>query len=389
MSPARKPATPKTPREKNYIAEWYGHRIYPVVADSAQALQDQLSSRCPFISQATREPHQCIKPENSRGVCTISSVSNGTRQDWLVCPFRALDNSLLNNATRRLFNHAPDVDLEIIPATVLEVPTRANAVRARVQAGLPTIVYFQNKLGGEIQVGSTEKSPEFSFDCTMIELLPSEETGVAVGKYGIFEIQTMDYHGTYQHAVTNLKSALHLHKTNFHSTLEANTDWMSEKMEGPNLSNVFKRTFYQMMFKFQIGAHAHSAGCVFAIPKSVWDSWQKHLGAPELINRGDGTWSLGESIAGVASSTHPPAWIYVFDVDTVETTSPNQLNLWRVIATDAQSMSHWALDVAPAAALAEGGSVDRIKLTITSRLGKLFPEILGPRPTRRPRKATP
>jgi hypothetical protein len=389
MSPARRTATPKPPREKNYIAEWYGHRIYPVVAKNAQALQDQRSSRCPFISQATRQPHQCIKPENSRGVCTISSVSNGARQDWLVCPFRALDNSLLNDATRRLFNYAPDVDLEIIPATVLVTPTRANAVRARVQAGLPTIVYFQNKLGGEIKVGATEKSPEFSFDCTMIELLPSEEAGISVGKYGIFEIQTMDYHGTYQHAVTNLKNALHLHKTNFHSTLEVNKDWMSEKMEGPNLSNVFKRTFYQMMFKFQIGAHAHSAGCVFAIPKSVWDSWQKHLGAPELVDRGDGTWSLGESTVSMASSTHPPAWIYVFDVDTVETTSPNQLDLWRVIATDAQSMSHWALDVAPAAALAEGGSVDRIKLTITSRLGKLLPEILGTRPVRRPPKVTP
>jgi hypothetical protein len=386
MSPAKKSAAPKPPREKNYIAEWYGHRVYPLVAKTEQALADQKASRCPFITQATGESHACIKAQNSRGVCTISSVSNGTRQDWLVCPFRALDDSLLDDATRRLFGHVPNVDLEIIPATVLQVPARANAVRARVKAGLPTVVYFQNKLGGEISLRATEKSPEFSFDCTMIELLPSQETGITVGKYGIFEIQTMDYHGTYKHAVNNLNSALHLHKTNFHSAVEDNKDWMSEKMEGPNLSNVFKRTFYQMMFKFQIGAHAHSAGCVFAIPKSVWDSWQKHLGAPELVDRGDGTWSLGEGTAEAASSDHPPAWIYVFDVDTVETTSPNQLNLWRVIATDAQSMSHRALDVAPAAALAEGGSVDRIKMSITSRLGKLLPEILGPRPARRPRR---
>ena len=129
-----------------------------------------------------------------------------------------------------------------------------------------------------------------------------------------------------------------------HTTLADHPGWLSERMEGPNISNVFKRTFYQMMFKFQIGAHAHSAGCAFAIPRPVWDSWQRHLAGPDLVERGDGTWQLGESDPA-AKSDKPPAWIYVLDLDVSDQDSPNDLKIWRIIATDARSMSHYALDL--------------------------------------------
>ena len=33
-----------------HIAEWFGHRVYPAVADHAQARQDQRAERCPFLS---------------------------------------------------------------------------------------------------------------------------------------------------------------------------------------------------------------------------------------------------------------------------------------------------------------------------------------------------
>jgi hypothetical protein len=42
--------------------------------------------------------------------------------------------------------------------------------------------------------------------------------------------------------------------------LPDNQRWLSEGVEGPNIANVFKRTFYQMMFTFQLGHHERCAG---------------------------------------------------------------------------------------------------------------------------------
>jgi hypothetical protein len=356
----------------NHIAEWYGHRVFPEVAATSDSLADQHAKRCPFISEATGETHTCVKRPNSQGVCTISSHSNGSRQDWLVCPFRALDLDMLEDASRRMYGYSPDVDLDIVAATVLTDASRRAAVVQRVNVGLRTLVYFQNKLGGEISIGSTPRSPEFSFDATVIELLPADDGAVRPGRYGIIEIQTMDFHGTYARATENLRSALHMHSDDFAVAISDHPEWLAEKIEAPNIANVFKRTFYQMMFKFQIGAHASCAGCVFAIPKSVWDSWQRHLGAPTLVDRGDGTWQLGTDDPTLPSTGRAPAWIYVFDIAASDLPTPNDLVLWRVIATDAATMSHYALDVAPEAALEEGGAVDRLAATIHGRLSPLM-----------------
>ncbi len=163
----------------NFIAEWFGHRVYPVVAETALSLADQEAERCPFLTDVTGKKSLCIKKPNSKGVCTISSTSNGTRQDWLACPpYRALDLSMLDDAARRLFRHAPPGDdVQMVAVPVLEVKKTADDVRKRVAAGKPTIVYFQNKLGGEISISPTDRSPEFSFDSTMIELLPDPNGG--------------------------------------------------------------------------------------------------------------------------------------------------------------------------------------------------------------------
>lgn len=370
-------ATPKarTPREPaNHIAEWFGHRIYPTVMDDEGALADQRESTCPFLTQITSVISKCVKNANSEGVCTISSRSNARlRQDWLVCPIRALDDDILDDGARRLFGYPAGAPVDIVPVTVLQDPGRRETFKASVLAGQNVVAYFQTKLGGEISIGATGRSPEFSFDSTMVEVLPDGAGGLRLGRYAIFEIQTMDYHGSYKHAVANLRDGLRLHPNDFHTILRSRSDWAAEKIEGPNLSNVFKRTFYQMMFKFQIGAHEHCAGCIFAIPRPVWDSWQRHLGAPELIDAGDGTWRMPGGDVG----EKPPAWIYVFDVNAESTQTPNDVALWRVIGTDARIMSRHALEEAPNAALAEGGSVDRLMLTIRTRLGRWLPEILA------------
>ncbi|MYY06732.1 hypothetical protein GT035_31860 [Streptomyces sp. SID4913] len=368
----------------NVIGEWFGHRVYPVVAETPESLSDQEAERCPFLTKATGKSTGCVKQKNSKGVCTISSTSNGPRQDWLACPFRALDDSMLIDAAHRLFGYVTDDDVKIIAATVLADKTEADDLRKRVAAGKPSIVYFQNKLGGEISISPTDRSPEFSFDATMIELLSDTDGALAVGRYGIFEIQTMDFHGTYRKSVELLRWARHAHKGEFGESIATHPQWLSEGIEGPNIANAFKRTFYQMMFKFQIGAHDASAGCIFAIPRAVWESWQRHLGRPDLVEHADGTWRLVQD--GHQPDDDPPAWIYVFDVEQSETQTPNSLNLWRVIGTNAAALSHYTLDVSPEAALATGGSVGRLRETITMRLAKYLPE-LRPAPKTRHGKA--
>lgn len=81
----------------------------------------------------------------------------------------------------------------------------------------------------------------------------------------------MDFHGSYRNAVQRLNAALELHPDDFHTMLNLNQWWLAEKIEGPNIANVFKRTFYQLMFKFQIAASSICVGCVLAIPESVWE----------------------------------------------------------------------------------------------------------------------
>jgi hypothetical protein len=90
------------------------------------------------------------------------------------------------------------------------------------------------------------------------------ESPVAVGKYGVIELQTTDTHGSYSHAVKALTSALDLHKERFSDQLAENPEWAGRKIEGPNISNVFKRTFYQIAFKFQVTKRETSVGCALA-----------------------------------------------------------------------------------------------------------------------------
>ncbi|MFA1544532.1 hypothetical protein [Actinomadura monticuli] len=370
MTPPKRSGKKRGPG--NHVAEWYGHRVFPIVAATDNSLNDQQHGRCPFLSTITGEKHDCVKAERSSGVCTISSVSNGPRQDWLVCPFRALDLDVLDDAARRLFGHPTGTSLNLVAAPVLENQEQANQFRSAVRQGIPSLVYFQNKLGGEISLSATDRSPEFSFDATMVEIKWEPDGSLALGRYGIFEIQTMDFHGTYAAAVRNLKDALRLHKQDFSEAVEQHSEWVSEKVEGPNIANVFKRTFYQMMFKFQIGAHGRSAGCVFAVPSAVWDSWQRHLGKPELVQQTDGTYRLAR--AGQELAVNPTSWIYVFELDLSATTTPNEIQLVKVIGTDAAALSHYALDVAPAAALEEGASADRLLGSIRARLALYLPE---------------
>jgi hypothetical protein len=366
----------------NFISEWFGHRIYPQVADDPVMLIDQSNQRCPFLSLATGEDQECVKAPSSKGVCMISSIGNKQRRDWLVCPYRALDQELLQNCIHRLYKIPQDTRALILPAPTLKKETVRQAITNALKINRPVFVFFQDKLGGEISISGTDRSPELSFDITFVEI-SSDSDKIDVGKYGILEVQTMDYHGTYRHAVQNLQDALRLHRTGFPQALQEHQEWLSESVEGPNIANVFKRTFYQMMFKFQLGIDPDCAGCVLAIPGSVWDSWQRHLGKPVLIAHQEGTYTLSRPKEVPEINTEKteedtpveiqdvikdpaPAWVYVFETDTKAPRSPNPIIIEKVITTDAASFSYFALQVAPEAAIQT--SISSLGTTLRRRL---------------------
>lgn len=384
MSPERRvrsAAQPARVASRPHIAEWFGHRVFPTVSSGNVPIDDQESERCPFLTQTLKRSTLCVKATNSRGVCTISASSNGPRQDWLVCPYRALDDGLLSDMVCRLYSVPPPDPVLIRPVVALGDEAGRLEILTAVRGGGRVFVYFQDKLGGEISLAKTQASPEMSFDITVVELLTrpsagsasgSDESAVTIGRYGVIELQTTDTHGSYAQAVTALTSALDLHKERFSEQLAENPEWAGRKVEGPNISNVFKRTFYQIAFKFQVTKRDTSVGCALALPQPVWDSWQSFLGAPELHEQPDGTWRLLDD-----RTSQPNDWIYVFDIDTEPGPGgqPAPIRVSRVIGTDAATLSRAAFEVAPARAVAHGGEYDAVVETIVRRLGRYLPEI--------------
>jgi hypothetical protein len=369
-----------------HLAEWFGHRVYPAVAGHPAALADQRAQRCPFLSQVAERDTACVKSENSRGVCTISAGSNGTRQDWLVCPHRALDDDLLHAMVRRLFGLAVHDPVRVLPVTNLaDQQVRVGLVAAALDPAAPRqFLTFQQLFGGEISLPRSQASPELSFDATVVEVLPDGTGGVALGRYGVIEMQTTDTHGSYRHAVDALKGALDLHAEDFAAQVAAHPDWPGRRVEGPNISNVFKRTFYQVMFKFQITRRDSSAGCILALPRPVWDSWQPFLGAPEILDMGDGTHRLvvpaRDDDLGLDDDAGEdvPNWIYVFDIDDDPPAdgSPTRIEVQLVVATDAPTLSSLALDVAPSNAIGDALAEDTVLTALRRRIGAYMPALL-------------
>lgn len=362
----------KTEVSGNFISEWFGHRIFPRVASSKRSSADQRSETCPFLSGIKDAQQDCVKPAASRGVCTISSSSNGPRQDWVVCPYRAFNREFFEIIASRLYALGPRDSLSAFPAPSLERPETRRAIEGHLAQGRRVLVYFDVKIGGEISLSATARSPEMAFDVTFVSL-EGKPGAYSLGRFAILEIQTMDFHGSYRKAVQNLQQGLRLHRDRFASVLQENLDWTGEGVEGPNIANVFKRTFYQMMFKFAFGHSEACAGTGLAMPVAVWDSWQRFLGGPELVEHGDGTYRLVQREGRAEGKV--PAWIYVFDLDSDARRTPTPLRIQRIIGTTAESLAHFALDRAPSAASAHLMSEDGIYPTLTRRLRAYWPEL--------------
>lgn len=356
----------------NYVSEWFGQRIYPDVRLDIGGVTGAGANKCPFLSDVLHHPANCVKNENSKGVCTISSSSNGARQDWLVCPYRVISSSIVSRGCQLIFNlpHA----VEPIPVSILGDAAELDRLTDEIRANGAGYVFFQDKLGGEVSVIGTNRSPELSFDVTIVEICPTENGGFDVSRYGVLEIQTMDYHGSYKHAVSNLRDGLRLHPESFADALRSNLEhWSGENVEGPNIANVFKRTFYQMLLKFRLaGDGSAAAGTVLAIPESVWDSWQPFLGAPELEDESPGIKRLRVN----PGAPHEPklnAYICVFDLDAKKPQSISPVVIRHFIRVSPERMTHHAFTEVPTHMLQSIQGEQSVISTIRTRLGKWWP----------------
>ena len=358
----------------NFVSEWFGQRIYPVVRLNETRIVNDGHQRCPFLTEVMHAPTACVKNANSAGVCSVSSNSNGLRQDWLVCPYRVIDSDIVRRACQVIFGLAHEV-------SPIPVPLLARAdERKKFEADLARegvgYVFFQDKLGGEISVLGTPRSPELSFDVTLVEIRVDDGGAFKVTRYGILEIQTMDYHGTYRHAVSNLRDGLRLHPGTFAETLKRNLErWSGEGVEGPNIANVFKRTFYQTLIKFKLaGTGAAAAGTVFALPRSVWDSWQPFLGAPTLEDESSGLKRLTATEGSTDSASAPlNAFICIFDLDAKSKSSISPVRIDHFIRVSPQQLAHHALTQVPQNILDSLQNTGSILARIDGRLSKWWP----------------
>jgi hypothetical protein len=291
----------------------------------------------------------------------------------LACPYRVISSDLVRVACARIFGKKGEEVAQPIPATLLSIASDRDRFKAEVSEKGVGFVFFQAKLGGEISLISSPRSPEISFDVTLVEVLP-DGGGFKLGRYGIFEIQTMDFHGSYKAAVGNLRDALRLHRAGFPDSLKANMEWASEGVEGPNIANVFKRTFYQILLKFQLSGKGAAAGTVLAIPQAVWDSWQPFLGAPELLKVDDSTYRI-KPIDGFPSSPESNAYICVFDLDSGADAPVSPLHVKAFIRVDAEELSHHAFKTVPSGMLKSLSESDSILVRIKERLANYWPEI--------------
>lgn len=356
----------------NFVSEWFGQRIYPTVRLDATQVTGKNAGRCSFLSDVLHRSTNCVKSTNSAGVCTVSSVSNGPRQDWLVCPYRVISSDIVRRSCQLIFGLANEV--VPVPVIVLAQTDELQNFTNAVNESGAGYLFFQDKLGGEISVIGTPRSPEISFDVTLVEIKPDGQGGFVVARYGILELQTMDYHGTYRHAVSNLRDGLRLHPTTFAAALQTNLQhWAGEGVEGPNIANVFKRTFYQMLLKFRLaGDGSAAAGTVLALPRSVWDSWQPFLGAPELEEEAPGIKRL--RVAHDAPSEPPlNAYICVFDLDAASESSISPVKIDLFIRVSPERMAHHAFTVVPGTILNSIQTEESVLSRIKVRLGEWWP----------------
>jgi hypothetical protein len=336
----------------NFISEWFGVRLYPdphCTPSDVHAFRDR---KCPFLTNTLARTTACVKSENSLGVCTVTT-SKGVLRDWIVCPYRVLEPTILHDVTQKIFGD-PRTEIPIFPVVHLQESEKAAEILRRAR-NETVYLFFQDKLGGEINVIGSDRTPELSFDITIVACR-AEDDWLLLERYGIFEAQTMDFHGSYKHAVSALVAAVDLHGEDFPRVINENPEWLSRRVEGPNLANVFKRTIYQLILKFDMAGRDRCVGVVLGLPESVWQSWAPHLGGldwisePQVVNRN--------------------SWIFVLAPDIQPDTSPNKIVLKDEIAIDSAKLIERAFGAVPERIATE--TLPSVFLSIVRRAQRLY-----------------
>lgn len=327
---------------------------------------------CLFLSSVKRERTKRIKNDNAFGVCTVNSVGSGTRKDWLVCPYRVIDSEIVNRSCVTIFGFEPIVPP--IPISILSQGRGIADFEKSLERHGVAFVFFQDKLGGEISISGTPSSPEIAFDVSIVEISRIKGGVGKLTRFGFIEIQTMDFHGSYKAAVKNLSDAHRLHKKEFPAALGKNQTWASERVEGPNIANVFKRTFYQTLLKFELSKNGAAAGTILALPEAVWESWQPFLGCPTIESVSESEFRL---IGSDTKSYHGTnAWIFVFDLDAQAGESISPVRIKSRIRVSATDLVQHAFVAVPNTMLRVATADDLLLRRIQDRIRKAVPTLV-------------
>lgn len=367
MPEARRPRDPN-----NYVAEWFGHVVWPSaeVDASPQAVADQVAERCPFMSSATATDVPCVKTASDGGTafrtgfCTASIPNGGEREDWLACPIRVFDEpfTLIREAVSMLYGLPEGQTFSVYPISRFGDDSVLLRVRELDTGGSRLFAFSSNPpaLGGEIDIPATPRSPANKVDVTIAEVLGTDpHGGPKLGRVAVFEIQTADFHGSPLHAIKNLRELGPPTKlADYHSDIAASGHRLGQRVEGPNRANIFKRTIYQIILKIQMAKDPRCVGFCVVLPEPVWRSWAVHLGGPALVPDHSNPMVQRLRVPGVQADQDvveaQPAWIIVFRVDRGSTVSPKPLQIVTRIATDSAALIHYAFDAAPEAAISYG-----------------------------------
>ena len=241
-----------------------------------------------------------------------------------------LERGIIQEVTRKIFSDRRE-ELPVYPAVHLQDEVRRAEIIERASAET-VYVFFQDKLGGEINIGGSPTTPELSFDITIMECR-SEDDWILLGRYGLFEVQTMDFHGSYRHAVKALEAAIDLHPNDFERQIGKNQEWLGRRIEGPNIANVFKRTIYQLILKFDLAGNDRCAGVVLGLPEAVWESWAPHFGGLD--------WTDDET------DRDNNSWILVLSPEQYPETGFSKMRIRKEIRTKAETLVHRAFTVVP------------------------------------------
>jgi hypothetical protein len=148
---------------------------------------------------------------------------------------------------------------------------------------------------------------------------------------------------------------------------------MSEAIEGPNIANVFKRTFYQTLLKFELSKAGASAGTILALPQSVWDSWQPFLGRPEIEHVEGTSFRVKGSDGTDYHGTN--AWIFIFELDGSSSNAISPVRITAMVRVSATDLIEHAFVNVPKNMLAWIRTGDTLMQRIRLRIRRALPTL--------------